>query len=372
MYDHPLTAERVQAHFAATNFPAPPKPREPHPDPGNIADVPGGLTHYIDFDEAAGEVEGRSIDFAYDLVGDIRGNFMGSAERVPGLVGLGAASFDNTGGTGVNLGADGFDTTTGITVEMVFQSEWSGNGGDYDEFFRKEDGGNRILLSYQNDGNNGGANPPVDGGIPVLSFGLNVDGAYGELDMPLDGTNDLGLSVEDIADGNTHHIAATYDSTTGDKTIWIDGVLAWTVNLGEGAEITSGGGAAAWIGSTGGGEPFNGIIDDFAFWERALSAEEIVVHAANGLNGVSILLPGGPSLGFVVTEISFDAATRTVNLQWKSSPGATYALEISTNLQIWSEVEDSIESGGSETSLEVDLSDFLPADATEAYVRLRQ
>ena len=76
--------------------------------------------------------------------------------------------------------------STGITVFARFRPTWSGGSGDYDEIFRKEDGGNRILLSFQNDANNGAATPPVSAG-PVLSFGLNVNGAYSELDMPLDG-----------------------------------------------------------------------------------------------------------------------------------------------------------------------------------------
>ena len=377
LYNYPLTADQVARHFAAgggAGLLPPPPPDQPHPDPGNISDVPDGLTHYFDFDEAAGEVEGFTFNFAYDRVGDIEGTFSGRASRVPGLVGIGAASFDNSGGIGINLGADGFETTTGITVEMVFQSEWTGD--NYDEFFRKEDGGERILLSYQNDGNNGGANPPVEAGIPVLSFGLNVDGVYGELDMPLDGSNNAGLSVEDIADGQTHHIAATYDSASGDKSIWIDGVQAWTVNLGEGAEIISGGSAAAWIGSDRGGEPFTGIIDEFAFWERALSAEEIATHAANGLAGETILAPGTPGAGFVFTAFRLNSETLEVSATFRSSPGVTYASEISTDLQNWREINDGIESEGAETSFVQAIAPFLPGGDPEsmrqAYIRVRR
>ncbi|MDA0813574.1 MAG: LamG domain-containing protein [Verrucomicrobia bacterium] len=370
LYDYALPAARVKAHFDRVDRGIV-VVNQPHPDPGNLVDVPSGLLHYIDLDEAAGEVEGRTLNFAYDRVGDIEGIFQGATMRVPGLVGLGAASFDNSGGIGINLGANGFETSTGITVEMLFQSEWSGGSGDYDEFFRKEDGGNRILLSYQADGFNGGANPPVDDGVPVLSFGLNVDGSYGELDMPLDGTNDAGLNVEDIADGKTHHIAATYDTATGEKAIWIDGIKAWSVNLGEGAQITSGGAAPAFIGSTNGGEPFTGIIDDFALWERALTAEEIATHAANGLAGVSILESARATTGFAISEFTFDASTKTASIKWNSAPGASYSLEFSTDLQDWNEVQDSIDSGGAQTSVDVNLTAFLQA-ARDAYLRLRK
>lgn len=365
IYDYALAPDRIKAHSDRVD-------RDvvvvdpPHPDPGNIADAPDGLLHYIDLDEAAGEVEGFKTNFAYDRVGSIEGSFQGATARVPGLVGVGAASFDNSPGVGINLGAVGFETSTGISVEMLFQSDWS--GGDYDEFFRKEDGGDRILLSYQADGFNGSANPPIDDGIPVLSFGLNVDGEYGELDMPLDGTNDAELSVEDLADGTTHHIAATFDSITGEKAIWIDGVKAWSVNLGEGAVITSGGGAPAFIGSTNGNEPFTGIIDEFAFWERPLTEEEIITHAANGLSGVSIIAPGKPTTGFAITEFVFDSESKVITAKWNSKPGATYNFEFSTDLQNWSEVQDSIESEGTETNIDIDVTAFLQ-DATEAYFR---
>ncbi|MEZ5304420.1 MAG: hypothetical protein R3F11_27820 [Verrucomicrobiales bacterium] len=88
------------------------------------------------------------------------GVFIGTAARTGGIVGAGAARFFNAAGDSVNTGSD-WSFTTGLTVEATFISNWTGNTLDYDEFFRKEDGGNRILLSYQNDANNGGTNPPV-------------------------------------------------------------------------------------------------------------------------------------------------------------------------------------------------------------------
>jgi hypothetical protein len=184
----------------------------------------------------------------------------------------------------VNVGADGFETTTGITLAAVIQPEWSGDVGDYDEIFRKEDGGNRILFSFQNDTFGGGANPVVDPG-PVLSFGLNI-GGYGELDSPLLG-GDAPVTLDQLKDGNPHLVIATYDSATWEKAIWVDGTKACNVMLESGTEIVSGGAAAATIGNVGpgGGEPFTGIIDDFGFWNRAVSAEEIVGFYESVMSG---------------------------------------------------------------------------------------
>lgn len=76
-----------------------------------------------------------------------------------------------------------------------------------------------------------------------------------------------------------HHVVASYDTASGERSIWIDGVKAWSVMLEAGTVPVTGGGAAAFIGNTlGRSDSFTGIIDDFAFWERALTAEEIAVH----------------------------------------------------------------------------------------------
>ncbi|MCP4192266.1 MAG: hypothetical protein GY768_16770 [Planctomycetaceae bacterium] len=254
-----------------------------------VLDRQDGLVSYWNFDEAS-----VGTDMAQDQPGGNLGAFEATAERTDGLVGEGAALFNNTAGDAVNVGSgddNNLSFERGITIEALIQSDWL--GGDYDEVFRKEDGGNRLLFAFQDDGNNGGANPPVDSG-PVLSFGLNVDG-YGELDMPLDG-EDGRPTVDDIADGETHHLVASFDSETGEKAIWIDGEKLWAVDLGAGSLISSGGGAMATIGNVGpnGGEPFSGIIDEVAIWERALSADEISLHFANVMAGGSYFSGGNP------------------------------------------------------------------------------
>ena len=252
--------------------------------------VLGTLVAYWSFDEAS-----SGTAAAWDAVGGNNGSFIGTATRAAGLVGLGAARFNNAATDGVNVGAgvnNSFSMSTGITVFARIRPTWSGSSGDYDEIFRKEDGGNRILLSFQNDANNGGANPPVSAG-PVLSFGLNINGAYGELDLPLDGVAGRPTLAQ-LKDGATHSVAATYDSATGRKGIWIDGTLRWSVILS--GSITSGGGAAAVIGniSTGGGEPFNGTIDDFAIWRAALTTNAIT-SLASGASPLTIGASGNPT-----------------------------------------------------------------------------
>ncbi|RIK81830.1 MAG: hypothetical protein DCC68_07805 [Planctomycetota bacterium] len=144
---------------------------------------------------------------------------------------------------------------------------------------------NSLALEFQNDGNNAAANPPVAAG-PVLSFGLNVGGVYQELDMPLDGVGTRPTLAE-LQDGNPHHIAATYNSATGAKSIWIDGVERFTVNLAPGATINSAGDGLATIGNRGalGDSPLVGTIDEVAFWNKALPSTEVQQHSASVLAG---------------------------------------------------------------------------------------
>ncbi len=263
-----------------------------------LLDSQDRLISYWNFDTA--ETPDSGTEPVQDQPGGNLGMFEGTATRSAGLIGAGAGRFNNAGGDAVNAGPgveNNFSVTEGLTIEALVVSEWSGAEGDYDEIFRKEDGGNRILFSYQNDSFGGGANPPVDPG-PVLSFGLNVNG-YGELDLPLDG-QDGRPTVDDLNDGQTHHMVASYDSVSGEKAIYIDGEKLWSVDLGAGSLIVSGGGANAFIGSVNGGENFTGVIDEVAVWGRALSAQEISTHYANVMAGNNYFVPEPGALGLIL------------------------------------------------------------------------
>jgi hypothetical protein len=288
IYNRPLSAGEVaQHHFAGTLSATPP-------------------VSYWTFDEAA-----AGTGTAFDQIDANDGAFVGAATRAPGLVGQGAASFDNTGGTAVNLGpgtANNFSAPAGMTIEALVQPQWDGSG--YDEIFRKDDGNNRILFSFQNDGSNPGAQIPVAPG-PVLSLGLNT-GGYGELDMPLNvalsplaGGNPgsgtiyldspggmLGPNDVVLKDGAAHHVLGTYDAATGLKAIWVDGVMRWAYAVPGMPALISGGGATAYIGNTAGlGEPFTGLIDEVAFYETALGGVEIDRHYRHTLNGYNYFTP---------------------------------------------------------------------------------
>jgi len=287
-YDYPLTAAQIKTHFelgVGAILPPPPPPNVGFADPGNLTNLPSELVAYWDFDEGAAPDPANGNDFAYDRQADHDGSFGGTATRVPGLIGTGAAEFNTTAGDHVNVGNGGpenaFSFTSGMTVEAVIAPDEGLGTIRYQEIFRKEDGGNRILLSFQE---NGG----------ILSFGINDGGGYSELDMPIDGV-DGRPTLDYFLDGSPRHVAAAYDAASGFKGIYLDGELVFEDNLSPGVDMVSGGAAPAFIGSLGfSGEPFGGIIDEVALWSVALTDIEIREHAARVADGNNYFQPSEP------------------------------------------------------------------------------
>jgi ferric-dicitrate binding protein FerR (iron transport regulator) len=222
-----------------------------------------------------------------DTMQSLPAAFGDALQRCDGIVGQGAVRFDNSrgafarvqGGTGEKVGLGTLSAAEGITAEALIISHWTAASMDYDEIYRKEDGDCRVLLSFQNDGMTQAVHsePAVAPG-PCLSFGLHLAGRdYKELDMPLDG-RDGRPTVADLTDGRPHHVVATYDSFTGRKAIFIDGMLRFEHVYPEGTLIVSGGPEPAFIGSHSGHENFNGVIDELALYDFALTADEIAEH----------------------------------------------------------------------------------------------
>jgi len=130
----------------------------------------------------------------------------------------------------------------------------------YNEIFRKEDGGNRVLFSFQHNGT-------------ILSLGLNVSG-YLECDARID--------PKDMLDGCWHFCAATFDGEV--MRVYLDGREIGSVKR-PGA-ISAGGAAPGCIGSSNGGECFQGAIDDLRIYAGALTAEQIGRLHRDGLESL--------------------------------------------------------------------------------------
>ncbi len=217
------------------------------------------------------------------------------ATQAEGIVGSGAVSFDNTAEAFVDVGSgtgNNFAVSSGLSIEAIITPGWSGGLLEYDTIFRKEDGQNRMLLALQHDDQAGTRDVPLSPALQrVLAFGINVGGTYSELDMPLDGAGGRPTLAE-LKDGNPHHVVATYDVASGIKAIYLDGAECFSVQMTAGSPITSGGSAPAHIGNAAtGADPFTGVVDEVAFWSRALPAEEVARHFANVQDGKDYFVP---------------------------------------------------------------------------------
>lgn len=243
---------------------------------------PTGISAYWNFDQTSGQL--------LDLVGGNTGSTGAGAIRVAGIIGSGAVDFDNSidafvaVGTGVG---DSYTMTDGIAVEALVKSTWSLSPDDPDTIFRKEDGPWRISLAFQADGITSNRDVPIDPPEqPVISFGINVGGTYGELDMPLDGLEGRP-SIASLKDGQAHHVVATYNAASGLKAIYFDGQLAFSHRFPAGTLMASGGTTTAYIGNMSGRrQPFSGTIDEVAIYRRSLSADEVARHWENVQAGI--------------------------------------------------------------------------------------
>ena len=264
-------------------------PLSDHPNPGPLPGLPTGLLSYWDFNEAEGAVPGRTLNLAYDRQGNRHGHLVGTTDRAPGLVGTGSALFHDAAGEGVAFDGNTLTTPNGITIETLFSTNY--DGSDQAEFLRKEDGGNRILLSFQSAANIDNAFGQLvgDDNSPGISLGLNTDG-YKEMDVALDGL-DGRPSLAVLTDGSVHHLVASYDAATGVKAMYIDGVQVALIDGPDNVPIVNGGAQPGFIGSTNGGEPFPGILDEVAVYDRALSPAEIALHFQNVQSGQNYFVP---------------------------------------------------------------------------------
>ena len=129
--------------------------------------------------------------------------------------------------------------------------------GSYREIFRKEDGNDRVLFSFQNDGT-------------ILSLGLNI-GGYVECDAK--------ISPERVLDGRWHHCAATFDGRW--MRVYLDGDEIGS--LQRPGEVCAGGSAHGCIGSSNGGECFQGSLDDLRIYAGPLSPLHVAQLYRQGL-----------------------------------------------------------------------------------------
>ncbi len=92
------------------------------------------------------------------------------------------------------------------------------------------------------------------------------------------------------------HVSATYNSSTGVHSIYINGVLDSTSTYSSSAPASNT--DSLFIGISGNSSPFNGKIDEVRIWNRALTASEvglffrgIIATSSGAYNGLVLSIP---------------------------------------------------------------------------------
>lgn len=115
-----------------------------------------------------------------------------------------------------------------------------------------------------------------DGAATAGAVRFTINGGAGGADL---------IDDVSIADGNFHHVAASYDGAT--MKIFVDGVLSaqksitTTINYEANSPLVIGSRQGALIST----QPYNGLIDELSFYDRPLSDAEIKSIFSAGIAG---------------------------------------------------------------------------------------
>ena len=211
------------------------------------------LVGWWKFDEGSGNI-------AVDSSGNCSDAWLyGDPNWVTGYI-AGALEFDSDGDS-VNCGWDEvLDINDAITVAVwikvnTFDASWQTIVSRYQSWsFRRDTGA------------------PYHGKTRIDSVGFfTQNSGCGEI-----------FGTTPIDDGQWHHVAATYDSTTGKQYLYIDGIAEDSSqgNVGGSMDIEAGEKLCIGATSVGHATEWNGLIDDVRIYNRALSQGEILSLAA--------------------------------------------------------------------------------------------
>ena len=163
------------------------------------------------------------------------------------------------------------------------------------------------------------------------------------------------------------HLAISYDSITETKSFYVDGILATSDTAAN--QYSPNGTVEMEVLHIGAGQDdgfnffFEGKIDDVGLFRAALSEQDINTIITNGVGGFT-----GAARDLVITALNLGPGDGQVTITFDSVSNATYIVERSTDLIIWDELTDNLNSDGEITTF-TDLS--LPAGTAKAFYRVR-
>lgn len=269
---------------------------------------------------------------AKDVVGGYDGAITGATWLTPGQVGTSALT--SVGGDSVVCDPGAISTTQDLTLTWWMLDNQPSYGTVMTKSFADSTSGFDILVR------------PTSEDSPMI-FRIGGWQAYGgwgrECRLPLGAYND----------GEWVHIACTYDSATDTASIYVNGELPENGDFNPKTGIAGEGGYCDGINNPtanldllGTHETFNGVLDDVAMWDRALTPEEVATVYASGPLAVE-----RPPTPLAITSLELLSAENQISLTWNSVEGDNYVVKYSTDLLNWdSDLDDSYPADAGETT----------------------
>ncbi|MDB6134096.1 MAG: hypothetical protein JWM59_2339 [Verrucomicrobiales bacterium] len=309
--------------------------------------APLHLLAYWNYNDASNPA--RAVDGSHSLIGAIGGGTVYSADGGGRTGTPGDRSIDFTAGQAA--GKAMFVSEGGFVNIAAAQDQFALS------FWQK-------LRSVTSSTIFKGISPSSSGG----SRGISAHATWGDGNFYFDTSGCCAGNTQRISIANPsldltewHHMVFQKNGPL--KEIWVDGQL---VLSGDGADLLPMDFTALYVGGTPDGETVNGYVDDFAFYAEALTEAQIGQLAA-GASPPSLLVTSGPAP--VITAVTFNSVTRSLQISWGSVAGKTYKIERSSNLTTWSTVNPALASGGATTTY---TDGNLPTSATRYYYRVSE
>ncbi|MEM6257730.1 MAG: LamG domain-containing protein [Planctomycetota bacterium] len=224
---------------------------------------------------------------AFDTAGLSANNAVApdTAVYAAGFLGDGAASFTTAGSSIFNVASLELSNETEITISMWVQNEAT----------QETDGS-----PQPNNNNNNGLFVSRDSSIQRTTntfngqfWGLNLERENNTGDFTVRGNSTGATRAEDIPVSvltEWTHIAFTWTgdgvANSSDPTaVYINGVLEQAASVN--ADVYLGGSWTIGHDPSNGGRDYNGLIDDLAIFDEALTAQEVAALYNDGLNGLN-------------------------------------------------------------------------------------
>lgn len=180
-------------------------------------------------------------------------------------------------------------------------------------------------------------------------------------------TGTLGFTRSGVADYDLGvpspttptHVAYVWDGFDTMR-LFIDGTLSGTV-AGAAFEMPSGPGLLGNV-ADGGNEGMLGTIHRITTYDNDIGADNVLRHAL-------AFTTGAGSSDFQIISIDYDPASGVATFVWNSIPNAVYAVDQSSDLAGWEELDDSVLGEGSTTEYSVPVT--LQDGQTKIFFRVR-